>query len=441
MMKIINWQTLTTSEQQKILARPQLHNADDILTKVKNIISNVRTKGDEALKEYTALYDHVALDSVEVRANEWEVADKIVLREIKTALEQAASQLQQFYQPQLPKQITVESIPGVVLTQEIRPLAKVGLYIPGGTAPLLSTVLMLGIPAKIANCPLRILCTPPRKDGNIDASILWAAQLCGIRQVFKVGGAQAIAAMAFGTKTIPKVDKIFGPGNTWVTAAKMLVAEDPNGAAIDLPAGPSEVMIIADNSANPKFIAADLLSQAEHGEDSQVILICDDNNLVEMVNNELEQQLSTLPRKAIASKALVNSAIIIVSDLSQAITIVNDYAPEHLLLQTKNPRTLLADIQTAGSIFIGNYSPEAAGDYASGTNHVLPTYGYARSYSGLSVTDFVKHMSVQELTREGLLQLSSSITTLASAEGLIGHRRAIEVRLAEILAKTTEETA
>ena len=338
-------------------------------------------------------------------------------------------QLNAFHSQRTPIDIRVETSPGIVCETRKLPIERVGLYIPGGSAPLVSTVLMLGVPAQIANCPLRVLCSPPTKEGAINPYILVAAELCGINKVYKVGGAQAIAAMAYGTETIPKVDKIFGPGNSFVTLAKMLVAQDVMGAVCDLPAGPSEVMIIADRSANPEFIAADLLSQAEHGSDSQVMLICTDAEVADKTKQAVMDQINNLSRRSIAAAALKNSYLILVDTVKEAIAVANEYAPEHLIVQVAEARSYLTEIKCAGSVFLGNWSPESAGDYVSGTNHVLPTYGFAKSLSGLSVGDFMKIMTVQELTKEGLNSVAWTIKELTEMEGLDAHYNAVTLRL------------
>lgn len=427
MLKTIIWKNLSAAEQIKILQRPAAHNSAS-LEQTQIIINQVRKSGDQALKELTQRYDNVVLDKLSVGTIEFIAAENKVSAKVKKALQHAAQQIEKFHQAQTPKNIRVETTTGVYCEMQYRALEKVGLYIPGGTARLPSAVLMLGIPAKIAGCAERILCTPPQKDGSIDPHILYAASLCEIDQVYKVGGAQAIAAMAYGTETIPKVDKIFGPGNSWVTQAKILVAQDPYGASYDLPAGPTEQMLIADCSANPTFVAADLLSQAEHGADSQVILVCDNANIAVQVNEQIKIQLATLPRKDIAAKALANSCVIIVETIAAAFTIANSYAPEHLLLQIENPQQYLAQIKSAGSVFIGHWAAESVGDYASGTNHVLPTYGYAKNFSGLGLTDFMKRISFQELTPSGLINIADTVETLAMIEDLEAHRRAISIR-------------
>lgn len=427
-MKTIIWEKISAQKQALVLQRPAMKHRKDLLEGTLKIINSVRNQGDQAIYDLTRQFDQVSLNDLEVSPTEFVVACKVVTNQTKKAMKNAYHHIMNFHRAQYPKKIKIRTGLGIVCEKQARPIAKVGLYIPGGTAPLLSTVLMLGIPAKIARCPTRILCTPPRKNSTIDPHILYAAKLCGIQKVFKVGGAQAIAAMAYGTATIPKVHKIFGPGNAWVTQAKILVAQDQEGAAYDMPAGPSEVMVIADDTANPIFIAADLLSQAEHGADSQVFLITDSQNIARKVILELSRQLKNLPRREIAQQSLNNSFAIVVDNLTTAIAIANEYAPEHLILQTANPRRWQSQINQAGSVFLGKWSPESVGDYGSGTNHVLPTYGYAKCYSGLGVSDFMLQVTFQELTFKGLKQIAKSIETLATIEGLTAHQRAITIR-------------
>lgn len=363
------------------------------------------------------------LSNIEIRE-----AAKKVSNEIKTALEQAASNITKFHEIQLESRKTVETMPGVICFAEMRPIEKVGLYIPGGTAPLPSTVLMLAIPARLAGCKEIVLCTPPAKDGTINDVILAAAEIAGVKTIYRVGGAQAIAAMAYGTETIPKVDKIFGPGNQYVTAAKMLVSTEPDGAAIDMPAGPTELLVVADEAARADFVAADLLSQAEHGADSQVVLVCTDVQKISEITAEVKRQLKSLSRQQIAAKALDNSFSIVVKDIDAALEFANRYSPEHLILNVKEPQKLVKKVVNAGSVFLGAYSPESAGDYASGTNHALPTYGYARSYSGVSLASFQKRITFQQLTPEGVKNIASTVQIIAEQEGLTAHKRAMEIR-------------
>lgn len=428
MLRQIIWKNLTANEQQKVLQRPAAPTAE-ILRQTQQIIERVRQEGDIAIRQFSMKFDHIPLENFQVTEEEFAEAEFKVNHEGKNALMTAAKNIETFHRAQLPQSIKVETMPGVLCEMEYRAIQRVGLYVPGGTAVLPSTVLMLGIPAKIADCPLRVLCSPPRRDGSMDPHILMAAKFCGINKIFKIGGAQAIAAMAYGTDTVPKVDKIFGPGNQWVTQAKILVAQEASGAACEMPAGPSEQMLIADAAADPEFVTADLLSQAEHGVDSQVIFICDDQAFVHKINQALALQIGGLARKNIIEQSLSNSSAIIVDDLMTAIDIANAYAPEHLLLQVNNPRTFVKKIQCAGSVFLGPWSSEAVGDYASGTNHVLPTYGYARSFNGVSVNDFMKRITFQELTRQGLENIAPTVATLARIEGLEAHARAVTLRV------------
>ncbi|MGA2654597.1 MAG: histidinol dehydrogenase [Gammaproteobacteria bacterium] len=413
------------------LTRPSVRDNREIAQKTAVIIEQVKQNGDAALRQLSKKFDNVVLDDFKINTSTFN--DEKISAHAKQAIDIAYNNIYAFHHAQLHPKIKIESTPGVVCEKITRPIQRVGLYIPGGSAPLISTTLMLGVPAQIADNPHRILCTPPNKNGEIDPHIIYVAKKCGINIIYKLGGAQAIAAMAYGTDTVTKVDKIFGPGNAYVTAAKQFVANDPKGASIDLPAGPSEVLVIADDDANATYVAADLLSQAEHGPDSQAILLCLSKTFAEKVSEEVKQLLVELPRKEIAAQSIAHSAIIIVNDLNQAIHISNQYAPEHLIIQTQNARDLLPQITCAGSIFLGNYSPESAGDYASGTNHVLPTYGYARSYSGLNTNDFLLHISVQELTQQGLKTIGPHIETLAELEGLNAHALAVSIRLKDIL--------
>ncbi len=416
----------------EILKRPQ-QDLGELRRKVQQIIENVRTQGDRTLIDFARHYDKVELDSVLVGIDEWKAADEIPLK-LRDAIETARKNILQFHKGQKPVEIMVETTPGVWCWRKALPIQKVGLYIPGGTAPLLSTFLMLAVPAQIAGCSQIVVCTPPNKEGKVDPAILYIAKQLGITQVFKAGGAQAIAAMAYGTETIPAVYKIFGPGNRYVTMAKQVVSMD--GVAIDLPAGPSEVLVIADGSARPEFLAADLLSQAEHGMDSQVMLVLTDETLIEPVQKALEEQLQKLPRSRTAQAALEHSRIILVNDVEEAMELSNAYAPEHLILMTENAGVLAEKVQNAGSVFIGPWSPESAGDYASGTNHTLPTNGYAFSYSGVSVESFMKVTSFQRISPTGIKNLGSTIMELAAAEGLEAHRMAVQVRLSALNEKT-----
>ncbi|TOB25942.1 histidinol dehydrogenase [Vibrio parahaemolyticus] len=427
-MRTVVWQSLSEEQQDAILERPAIAEGANITAAVADVIAKVRTQGDAALLELTEKFDRVKPESIRVPSKEINAASERLSAEMKQALEQAYSNIAKFHKAQKPQPIKVETQPGVMCEQVTRPIQKVGLYIPGGSAPLPSTVLMLGVPAKIAGCRKVVLCSPP----PIADEILYVAKLCGIDEVYNVGGGQAVAAMAYGTKSVSKVDKIFGPGNAYVTEAKRQVSNDFRGAAIDMPAGPSEVLVIADETADPDFIAADLLSQAEHGPDSQVVLVTPSPIVADQVTDAVQRQLKVLSRADIAQKALASSLIIISESITQAVSISNYYGPEHLIVQTKNPRELLPLLDNAGSIFLGDWSPESAGDYASGTNHVLPTYGYTRTYSSLGLADFSKRMTVQELSAEGLQNLAPTVVTMAEAEGLDAHKRAVTIRVEKL---------
>ena len=393
---------------------------------VNRIIKQVRKSGDRSLKSLTRKLDHVSLRKLRVSDDEIKTSEKLVDEELKLAITEASKNIEKFHAAQKLDMPVVETMPGISCWRKSVAIEKVGLYIPGGSAPLFSTVLMLGIPAKIAGCREIILCTPPQKDGSIHPAILYAASVCGIQSIYKVGGAQAVAAMAYGTESIPRVFKIFGPGNSYVTMAKQLVQQD---CAVDMPAGPSEVLVIADVTADPAFVAADLLSQAEHGPDSQVILLTNSTSVVNQVKTEIELQLPALARIEIATQALSNSRCLVFENVDLAISFSNMYAPEHLILACEDAETLSQKVSCAGSVFIGNYSPESAGDYASGTNHTLPTNGYASMYSGVSLDSFVKKISFQQLTKDGLQRISKTVMTMAAAEGLEAHRRAVAIRL------------
>ncbi|WP_274022649.1 histidinol dehydrogenase [Vibrio parahaemolyticus] len=427
-MRTVVWQSLSEEQQDAILERPAIAEGANITAAVADVIAKVRTQGDAALLELTEKFDRVKPESIRVPSKEINAASERLSAEMKQALEQAYSNIAKFHKAQKPQPIKVETQPGVMCEQVTRPIQKVGLYIPGGSAPLPSTVLMLGVPAKIAGCRKVVLCSPP----PIADEILYVAKLCGIDEVYNVGGGQAVAAMAYGTKSVSKVDKIFGPGNAYVTEAKRQVSNDFRGAAIDMPAGPSEVLVIADETADLDFIAADLLSQAEHGPDSQVVLVTPSPIVADQVTDAVQRQLKALSRADIAQKALASSLIIISESITQAVSISNYYGPEHLIVQTKNPRELLPLLDNAGSIFLGDWSPESAGDYASGTNHVLPTYGYTRTYSSLGLADFSKRMTVQELSAEGLQNLAPTVVTMAEAEGLDAHKRAVTIRVEKL---------
>ncbi|MBZ0245717.1 MAG: histidinol dehydrogenase [Cyclobacteriaceae bacterium] len=395
--------------------------------RVKNILNRVKVSGDEALKELTLQIDNVSLDSLLVSKEEIEIAENQVPEDLKQAIRIAASNISKFHSAQQNQVAPIETMPGVTCWRKATPIEKIGIYVPGGTAPLFSTLLMLAVPAKIAGCQDIILCTPPKSDGSVDPTILFAAKEVGLTQVFKVGGAQAIAAMAYGTATIPPVYKIFGPGNQYVTKAKQLVSME--GLAIDMPAGPSEVLVVADEAANPAFVAADLLSQAEHGSDSQVVLVSTTARLIESVEKELTLQLETLPRKDIAALALQNSLIIEMNKEADIIDFVNTYAPEHLILNTENCDIMAEKITNSGSVFLGQFTPESVGDYASGTNHTLPTNGFAKSYSGVSLSSFQKFITFQKLTKDGIVTLGPVVERMAEAEQLMAHKRAVSIRL------------
>ncbi len=414
------------SEWPKLLQRPAI-DSSSLEATVKNILLEVKANGDEALKRFSTIFDKVSSDELKVSEEEIEKAVATVSNELKDAISVAKKNIETFHNKQIASVEKIETMPGVICWRKTVPIEKVGLYIPGGTAPLFSTILMLVIPAGIAGCKEIILCTPPSKDGSIHPALLYTAQLCGITKIYKTGGAQAIAAMAYGTETIPNVYKILGPGNQYVTAAKQLVQKD--GVAIDMPAGPSEVCVMADDMANASFVAADLLSQAEHGVDSQVLLVSTSEQMIEDVMKETELQLNELPRKELAAKALENSKAILVSSVDEMIELVNEYAAEHLIISCKDDELIAEKIINAGSIFLGNYSPESVGDYASGTNHTLPTNGYARAYSGVSVDSFVKKITLQKLSKEGLIQIGKAVEVMAETEGLIAHAKAVSIRL------------
>ncbi|MCA0959635.1 histidinol dehydrogenase [Muricauda ruestringensis] len=410
----------------KLLQRPT-QTVSDIEETVNDIFKAVQTGGDGVIKKYTAQFDKVELDSVLVTASEIETANNNVSDALKQAINLAKSNIEKFHAAQKTDKVEVETMPGVECWQEKRPIQKVGLYIPGGTAPLFSTILMLAIPAKLAGCKEIVLCSPPDKNGKINPAILYAAQLCGVTQIFMVGGIQAIAGMTFGTESIPKVYKIFGPGNQYVTVAKQLATK--YGVAIDMPAGPSELLVVADDSANAAFVASDLLSQAEHGVDSQVILVSTSEKMIEAVEKEVEIQLEQLPRVDIARKSIGNSRLILVKDDKEAIELINEYGPEHFIVSVENEEFYLDNIQNAGSVFIGNYTPESAGDYASGTNHTLPTNGFAKQYSGVNLDSFMKSMTFQKISEKGIQGIGTAIELMAEAEGLQAHKNAVTLRL------------
>jgi histidinol dehydrogenase len=428
----IDWAGLDSAARLAVLQRPALRMEPEIASKVGAIIGEVRTQGDAALLRLTATLDGVTLAELRVSEQEFAEASRKIGPEAMAAIEVAMANVSRFHADQITPPLKVETAPGVLCERVSRPIRAVGLYVPAGSAPLPSTAIMLAVPSRIAGCPLRIMCTPPARDGCADPAVVAVAAACGIKDVFKIGGAQAVAAMAYGTRTVPKVDKIFGPGNAWVTAAKQAVAQDPAGAALDMPAGPSEVMVLAERGADPRFVALDLLSQAEHGPDSQAILITTDAPFITAVETEIAAVLPRLPRADIIRQSLVHAAALVARNLDEAIDIANAYAPEHLILQLDEPRRWADRVQTAGSVFLGPWTPESVGDYCSGTNHVLPTYGYARAYSGLSVTDFQRRMTLQELTPGGLAQLAPTVEILAGIEGLDAHAEAVRARVQRI---------
>jgi histidinol dehydrogenase len=427
-MQTVNWEQLTPEQQTTLLARPAMADSSGLTAIVSEIITNIRENGDQALLEYTKRFDKLSGDDFTLTATDIAAATERLDQDIKDAITVAYQQVVKFHQAQQQDVIRVETMPGVVCEMHTQAIESVGLYIPGGSAPLPSTVIMTGAPAQIAGCSRLVLCSPP----PLADEILYAASLCGVHEIYSVGGAQAIAALAYGTETIRPVDKIFGPGNSFVTEAKRQVSNDFSGAAIDMPAGPSEVLVIADKDADPAFIASDLLSQAEHGHDSQTILVTPCANIAAQTAIEIEKQLAVLERREIAEKAIANSVSIVCKDIQQAVEISNRYAPEHLIVQTEDPRALQPSLRNAGSIFLGAWTPESVGDYASGTNHVLPTYGYTKTYSSLGLADFVKRYTVQELTQQGLRNIAPTVTRLAAAEGLTAHKRAVTIRMEKL---------
>ena len=427
--EIYNWQSMSEAQRFNLLQRPALSEDDAVRETVNGIIQDVRDRGDVALRDYARKFDRVDLSTLEVSTDEIAWAEAQLSAAAIAAIDTAIGNVRRFHEAQRPISIDIETMPGVRCERISQPLDSVGLYVPAGTAPLPSAAIMLAVPAAIAGCPERILCTPPRPDGKADPAVIVAARRAGVERIFKSGGAQAIAAMAYGTESIPKCVKLFGPGNAWVTAAKSLVSADANGAAIDLPAGPSEVLVIADQFASPEFVASDLLSQAEHGVDSQVMLVTDSQSLAESVLAELELQLKELSRAETARVALSNSRLIVVDTLITAVSVSNRYAPEHLIVQTREPRKLANGLRNAGSIFLGRWTPESIGDYCSGTNHVLPTYGFARNYSGLGLDQFMRQTTLQELSYDGLRLLGDTAIELARLEGLDAHARSVTLRL------------
>jgi histidinol dehydrogenase len=428
-LRRFHWSALDEADRAAVLARPEVARRSSLSGDVARIIAEVRSDGDAALLRFAQRFDGVAIESLRVPPACFDAAEAALTEAQRAALRVAIRNVRAFHAAQLGAPIEVETMPGVVCRRITRPIRAVGLYVPAGSAPLPSTVIMLAVPATLAGCPQRVLCTPPQKDGRANPAVLAAARYCGIEEVFLAGGAQAVAAMAYGTESIPAVDKIFGPGNAWVTEAKMQVSRDPDGAALDLPAGPSEVLVIADERADAGFVAADLLSQAEHGPDSQVLLVTPSEALADAVDDAIGAQLAVLPRDAVAREALAHARVLITRDLGEAFEISNRYAPEHLVVQVPDAESWLERIATAGSVFLGDWTPESLGDYCSGTNHVLPTYGYARAWSGLAVSDFQLAISVQQASPEGFRLIGPTARTLAELEGLGAHALAVKLRL------------
>jgi histidinol dehydrogenase len=431
-LRRIVWSQATPGQRVDALARPASSGSDELLASVRRILDQVRADGDTALRALTRRFDRCELEQFAVSDDEFANAASQLSAELKLAIDDSRRRIERFHRETRPQPIALSTAPGVMCERLPLPIVKVGLYVPAGSAPLPSTALMLCIPARLAGCREIVLCTPPRADGSADPAVLYAAQACGVTRIYKLGGVQAIGAMAYGCDSVPRCDKIFGPGNAYVTAAKLLVSQEPGGAAIDMPAGPSEVLVVADAMAEPEFVAADLLSQAEHGPDSQTLLVTDAPILVETVDEALAMLLRDLPRSDQACQALTHSRAIVVDNLDQAIEVSNAYAPEHLILNVADPRRLLLSVENAGSVFLGRYTPESLGDYTSGTNHVLPTYGHARTLSGLSVQSFQKLVTVQEASAEGLKAIGPTAITLAHAEGLHAHALAVQLRLRAI---------
>ncbi|MCH4823235.1 histidinol dehydrogenase [Gramella lutea] len=414
----------------EILRRPT-QTVAEIEQTVNQIFDEIRVKGDAAVAKYTELFDGIRFEDLRVSSNEIKDAEEQVSQKLESAIDLAKGNIEKFHLAQRSEKVSVETTQGVKCWQEKKAIQRVGLYIPGGTAPLFSSILMLAIPAKLAGCEEIILCTPPDKEGRVNPAILYVANLCGVTEIFKIGGIQAIGAMTFGTETVPQVYKIFGPGNQYVTVAKQLATKYQ--VAIDMPAGPSELLVFADDSANPAYVASDLLSQAEHGKDSQVILVTTSENLVESVSKELYEQLNDLPRKAIAEGAIENSRLIKVSSNEEALVMINEYGPEHFIICSSNEDYFIEGVRNAGSVFIGDYTPESAGDYASGTNHTLPTNGYAKQYSGVNLDSFMKTITFQKISEAGIKAIGPSIELLAEAEGLQAHKNAVSLRLKDIV--------
>jgi histidinol dehydrogenase len=428
-MRILDWKSLSTAERAAALQRPAQRDAQATAAAAQTIIEAVRHRGDAALRELTLRFDGVCVEELAVSAAEFAAAESCLSRPQHAAIERAIATIHAFHAAQISAPLRVEATPGVVCERISVPVRAVGLYVPAGSAPLPSTAIMLAVPAAIAGCPLRVMCTAPTRSGAADPAVLVAARKAGIERVFKVGGAQAIAAMAYGTASVPKCDKLFGPGNAWVTAAKLLVANDAAGAAADLPAGVTEVMVIADDSARADFVAADLLAQAEHSSEAQALLVTTSATFAERVAQEVARQVQALTRTAILTQSVANMRLLVVDALETAFGIANEYAPEHLLLEVREPRAWVASVRAAGSVFLGHWSPESMGDYCSGPNHTLPTYGYAQAYSGLGVEDFQKRITLQELSPAGLRELGPTAQILAGLEGLDAHAEAVTIRL------------
>jgi len=428
-MRILDWNSLSEAQKRAALSRPAQSDSARVAVVARDIIARVRSEGDAALLSLTEQFDLAHLDSLQVTAAEFDVAERALQADQHAAIERAIVNIRRFHAAQAATPLRLETSPGVVCERFSVPIRAVGLYVPAGSAPLPSTAVMLAVPAGLAQCPVKVMCTPPNRDGAADPAVLAAARKAGVQRIFKVGGAQAIAAMAYGTESIPKCDKVFGPGNAYVTAAKILCAQDPAGAALDLPAGVTEVMVIADDEARADFVAADLLAQAEHSPEAQAVLLTTDPALAGAVALEVRRQAALRSRAAILAQSLEALRIIVVDTLQSAIDIANAYAPEHLIMEIRAPRAWLPQISTAGAVFLGHWSPESVGDYCSGPNHTLPTYGYARAYSGLSLEDFQRRMTVQELTPAGLKELGPTAAILAGLEGLDAHAAAVSIRL------------
>ncbi len=431
-MRILDWNCLSSAERSEALQRPTLEDAARVTAAARDIIERVRREGDAALLAITEQFDGARLDSLRVTRQEFVDAEHAVTAEQHMAIERAIDNIRSFHAAQSPLPLRLETSPGVVCERFSVPIRAVGLYVPAGCAPLPSTAMMLAVPATLAGCPVKLMCSPPNRAGSANAAVLVAARKAGVEEIFKVGGAQAIAAMAYGSDSIPKCDKVFGPGNAYVTAAKVLASQQAGGAALDLPAGPTEVMVIADDEARADFVAADLLAQSEHSPDAQAILVTPQRALAAAVFHEVQRQSARLSRASILAQSLKAMRLIIVASLQSAFEIANKYAPEHLILEIREPRTWLPSVSTAGAVFLGHWSPESVGDYCSGPNHTLPTYGYARSYSGLSLEDFQRRITVQELTPSGLQELGPTACTLAALEGLDAHASAVTIRLAAL---------